>query len=434
MSYSDKKPDLDAFLDDNGDDRLSATAGEEVETREGFGDLFRETESRGTRTRTLNVKGLIYQLEVKDRKRNHALRQLQAKSESIRSLFIEVTTSHEKELMFSHWLTLYEHFLDAFEEYNMLLADEDKDKDRDDWLKPHDEQFQAFKHSTQKWIVDSKHQPVYTEDARSHTSRTSKKSRGSHVSSMGSILSSERFREEQKKAELIVKAAALQKKREIEQARLRLRFEEEELEIESQIAISNSITKVVNKFQSMMEPTPFPSRTRFSSTAPLEAKASIILDPAVPLFVPRKQVTVSSDITVHELETPALDNIRVNDDDKSVVSSFSHKSSNDVTMAVVRHLRKPVSDLRKFDGNPLEYRKFMRQFRSKIVNNSEDDDERLNFLEQYTIGEAHRIVVGLSYLEADVGYRAAMKELEERYGDPEVVVNPFLELACHQSQ
>ena len=76
------------------------------------------------------------------------------------------------------------------------------------------------------------------------------------------------------------------------------------------------------------------------------------MDPAVPPFIPRKQVTVSSDRTV-QLETPALDNTHVSGEDKSVVS-FSHKSCNDVTMAVVRHLRKPVSDLRKFDGNPLE--------------------------------------------------------------------------------
>ena len=194
-----------------------------------------------TRIRTLTEKSLIYQLEVKDKKRNHDLRLLQAKSESIRRLFIEVTTSHEEELIFSHWLTLYEHFLDAFEEYNMLLADEDKEKDRDDWVKPHDEQFQAFKQSVQKWIVDSKPQPVYTEDAMTHTSRSSGKSRGSHVYSIGSMLSSERFKK-QKKAKLIVKAAALQKKREIEQARLRLKFEEEELEIESQMAISDSKT------------------------------------------------------------------------------------------------------------------------------------------------------------------------------------------------
>jgi len=105
MSYSDRKPDLDAFLGDNGDDRLSATAGKEVETREEIRDVFRENESRGTRIRTLTEKGLIYQLEVKYRKRDDALRQLQAESESIRSLFIE------KELMFSHWLTLYEHVL-----------------------------------------------------------------------------------------------------------------------------------------------------------------------------------------------------------------------------------------------------------------------------------------------------------------------------------
>ncbi|PIK37334.1 hypothetical protein BSL78_25833 [Apostichopus japonicus] len=48
------------------------------------------------------------------------------------------------------------------------------------------------------------------------------------------------------------------------------------------------------------------------------------------------------------------------------------------------------------------------------------------YLEQYTVEEAHKIVVGFSYLDAAVGYPAAIKELQRRYGDPEIIANTYV--------
>ena len=68
----------------------------------------------------------------------------------------------------------------------------------------------------------------------------------------------------------------------------------------------------------------------------------------------------------------------------------------------------------------------MRQFKSVVIANCDIYEEKLNYLEQYTTGDAHKIVVGYSYLDAKKGYIAAMKELEERYGDSDVIVDAFL--------
>jgi hypothetical protein len=116
-------------------------------------------------------------------------------------------------------------------------------------------------------------------------------------------------------------------------------------------------------------------------------------------------------------------------DDRSMSAAVSNKCTEQIIMSVVRHMKQPSSDIKKFDGSPLEYRRFIRQFKTKVVQNTDDDDERLNFLEQYTVGEAHKIVSGLSYLEASTGYTAALRELEARYGEPDVVVNSFIKKA-----
>ena len=79
-----------------------------------------------------------------------------------------------------------------------------------------------------------------------------------------------------------------------------------------------------------------------------------------------------------------------------------------------------------FDGNPLNYRCFMRLFISKVVNNCANDHELMNYLEQYTNGVVKKIVIGLSYLDVRIGYNTALNELEGRYGHQELMVNAYI--------
>ena len=94
---------------------------------------------------------------------------------------------------------------------------------------------------------------------------------------------------------------------------------------------------------------------------------------------------------------------------------------------VVKQLQRPPIELRKFSGNCTEYNKFIRQFESKVVANTDTDEERMNYLEQYTTGEANRIVSGFGYL--DNGYEAALKELKLRYGNPHVIACSYVDKA-----
>ncbi|XP_041347613.1 uncharacterized protein LOC121367484 [Gigantopelta aegis] len=98
-------------------------------------------------------------------------------------------------------------------------------------------------------------------------------------------------------------------------------------------------------------------------------------------------------------------------------------------LSVVRHLKKPTAEIKKFGGDPMEYRKFIRQFNIKVVMNSDSDDERISFLEQFTVSEANRIISGFSYLPAEQGYPAALKELETRYGDAQLMASAFIKRA-----
>ena len=101
----------------------------------------------------------------------------------------------------------------------------------------------------------------------------------------------------------------------------------------------------------------------------------------------------------------------------------------DIVLNVIKEMRKPSPDIKKFGGDPLEYNKFMRQFRSKVVTNTNNKDEMMTFLEQFTVGEANKIVQGFSYLDAELGYDRALHELEERYGNDHVIASAFVKRA-----
>ncbi|CAG2245419.1 unnamed protein product [Mytilus edulis] len=128
-----------------------------------------------------------------------------------------------------------------------------------------------------------------------------------------------------------------------------------------------------------------------------------------------------------------------NEHNTTVISSIKHDENmnniqeNNIAensmSAVVKHLRKPTPDIKKFGGNPLEYRKFYRQFQARIVANTDNEEEKMTYLEQFTYGEASKVVSGFSHLIGEHAYSAAIKQLEERYGDTEVIANAFIKRA-----
>ena len=89
--------------------------------------------------------------------------------------------------------------------------------------------------------------------------------------------------------------------------------------------------------------------------------------------------------------------------------------------------KRPAIEISKFSGNPTEYNRFKRQFNARISSICDDDDERLSYLEQYTTGDAKKIVRGFSNLPASLGFSAAMTELDTRYGDPNVVSQAYID-------
>ena len=107
------------------------------------------------------------------------------------------------------------------------------------------------------------------------------------------------------------------------------------------------------------------------------------------------------------------------------------EQSQHVLESMTKLMKKPPTDIEKFDGDALLYRRFVRQFNNYIGAFCENDYERLTYLEQFTSGEAHRVVMGYTNLDSSTGYAAAMKELNNRYGNEEVIASAYVQKALN---
>ncbi|KAK3101436.1 hypothetical protein FSP39_003570 [Pinctada imbricata] len=300
----------------------------------------------------------------------------------IRKMMTENETLEKIRKRYTGWLTDYEHFLALYDELIANVNESEKEALESEHS-DYDIFLTNFKKEVENYFSFQQVKPEPTERGTKKSNRGSQRTK-SRLSTVGDI-SSKLLKEEQTKAELEARKIALDRKRDIEIAKLQLRFQEEELELDTNIAVSSAKLK------------------KRDFTVKVEKTDSHIQKPEVPNEKTESQVK-RSDTVPKETESAAI-------------------------QSVVQYLRRPIPEIKKFGGNPLEFRRFLRQFHAKVVLNTHDDDERMNYLEQLTYGEANRCVSGFSHLSGDRAYKAAMKQLEERYGDNEVIATAFIKKA-----
>ncbi|CAC5382829.1 unnamed protein product [Mytilus coruscus] len=143
------------------------------------------------------------------------------------------------------------------------------------------------------------------------------------------------------------------------------------------------------------------------------------------LKLEEEELQLDTDIAIADAKTKLLDKY----ENLELESNSTHVSEVESIPKKSDIVQKPAVNYNKFGGNPLEYRKFYRQFQARIVANTDNEEEKMTYLEQFTYGEASKVVSGFSHLIGEHAYSAAIKQLEERYGDTEVIANAFIKRA-----
>ncbi|KAJ8017933.1 hypothetical protein HOLleu_44355 [Holothuria leucospilota] len=351
--------------------------------------------STQAREKVLTEKGLEYTKEVKLKALQGAWKSLKSSSEEMRCLISENPTVERAKEKYGVWMGMYENFRACNDEYCELLDEGGKVLHVDNFYDEKDTYLINVKSKVEVWFAsksgESKARPGSQAGSQAGSKAGSKSSIGSKASS---LKEAERAKEE----ELLQRTKWLKEKQALE-----MKLKQLELEMAHQ-AESHEMEKLLAE-----------SRGRSQVLGEIEMDEDSQEENSQCLDDEEHEVTsISSKKSDREL---------LNKGDAEPKKSEQH--DDEKLGEVLKELQKPKLEIKKFSGDCMGFNKFMRQFKSRIEGLC-SNDERIAYLEKYTTGEAHQIVVGFSYLDAAVGYPAAIKELKRRYGDPEVIANSYV--------
>lgn len=109
----------------------------------------------------------------------------------------------------------------------------------------------------------------------------------------------------------------------------------------------------------------------------------------------------------------------------SVATSISNicsimQKQNEITALLVQQQQSgtlPQRDIPVFDGNPLQYRTFIRAFEHGIEDKTKNNRDCLYFLEQHTRGQPRDLVHSCHHMDAQRGHLQAKALLKEHFGN-----------------
>ena len=143
---------------------------------------------------------------------------------------------------------------------------------------------------------------------------------------------------------------------------------------------------------------------------------------------------------VGEAAAAAADHVHVSEEG-NLLSSFLQQQGESMTqqnqlmkLLVECHMRPslPQRQIQPFSGNPLDWHAFVRAFEHTIESKTNNDKDKLYYIEQYTKGEANAIVKSCMY--GDDSAQALSKAkylLQKKFGDKHRIMDSMVSKAVN---
>ncbi|XP_058616036.1 uncharacterized protein LOC131529985 [Onychostoma macrolepis] len=276
---------------------------------------------------------------------------------------------------------------------------------------------------------------INPEDSVSDISRESSKpaSKRSWISvrSGRSSASSARVMAAADKTALIARATALKEKHSLELQQEKLRHRREQLDIDAEIAAAAKIAVLNNSNHQSLQTCTDDMNVYYDKGTVMSGK-EVTLNPRAEEYMPKKtsqqgglrnviRQTHSAPQIDHNSASPVqTSNVMQNIDGTSTSNICSvMQKQNEITALLVEQQQSstlPQRDIPVFDGNPLQYRAFIRAFEHGIEDQTKHNRDCLYFLEQYTRGQPRELVHSCHHMDAQRGYLQAKALLKEHFG------------------
>ena len=198
-------------------------------------------------------------------------------------------------------------------------------------------------------------------------------------------------------------------------------------------ALTMSLTNPLAGNVSTM-PTPMvqkPQRTPLVSS-----RSSLpLVDPVLPKIEPR-QTSLGQRVTETWSSSWQMPRPYVPQVVKAEPANEQFDSGQEMVKALRQVVSSPKVEYHRFDGDPIKYVTFMRNFETYLEKDNPDESRRLQLLIQHCTGKAREAIESCANLSND-GYRVAKQTLRENFGKPHVIaeahVKKLLNLPCMKS-
>ncbi|KAJ8332985.1 hypothetical protein SKAU_G00418810 [Synaphobranchus kaupii] len=113
------------------------------------------------------------------------------------------------------------------------------------------------------------------------------------------------------------------------------------------------------------------------------------------------------------------------------------QKQNAITELLVRQQKQsqlPTKDIPVFRGDALQYKSFIRAIEHSIEQKTDNDQDKLYFLEQFTAGEPQELVRSCAHMSPSRGYNEAKRLLQKHYGDELRIASAYIDKALRWPQ
>lgn len=396
------------------------------------------TEDGHKRAPRYTEKGLQDRLQRQISSRRVKLSQVTAKLNKISALIANSDDPDTVDEHLNEFAKLMNDFVQSNENVLQLLSEEEKDADQAYWYQPKWEKISNFMMDAEKWTIDARQQQqdnVGPDDSASSTGGSRGKRLGSCASGAGSSRcgstassssSSARRKEQAERAFLIAKAEKLKEKQALEMEELQLKARKEQLEIETQIAASTAKINVLKEYENS-ETTSVTYRDADSVTDVQQSSLPpVVTNEQSNTHFSRPQYQVKQEFPTQKVEM-----------DTKVDLCEVMLKQNYITEMLVQQQRLtnlPQRDVPVFSGDPLEFRPFLRAFEHTISSKTDNDSDKMYYLEQFTRGEPKDLVRSCQHMSPKKGYHEAIKLLNYHYGNEIKIAAAYLNKAVNWPQ
>lgn len=435
------------------------------------------------RSQKFTEKGLSFQLQTCQEKRSAKNKQAKRLMEDLNKLMESKGNSKSVSSLHSVFIQCCQDAKDAHDAFTKLPLPSDELKNQNECFANKMTMYNEFSERVKYWLCDvapeclspnadnnNMNDEISPDDSASNIKSNTKsnvsktRSQGSRASSTASA----RLKAEADKAALLEHVAALNKRHaiEAEEERIRcesekLKREKEQLELQTQLAATNAKLRVLENnsqcgskvSRASKQSDGMNSYLNKSIQAPAQK-----LNPCADVFVPEKMHTVGNHVTTmqqtvvrpkQKTESAHMFENKNTGFTSQTAPSFSDKTvplkpqinqqpsvmdimqrQNDITAMLVQQIMNsvlPPRDIPVFDGDPLQYKSFIRAFENGVEVKSTNWSDCLHFLEQYTRGQPRDLVHSCQHLPVEQGYQRAKELLAEHFGNEHKIAHAYME-------